>query len=437
MLRSPGRSRLAVAGFAKMFGGSMAEAAIELDERWSEVYRAYCEGRLGDPYPLLAWLQEKHPIHWSTLLDGWFICGHADVVNGLVDPRFSSDRASVNMRKLPVDMQTRLHALGEHIANWLGFMDPPRHTEIRRLLARIFTPKLARRLEDRIRVLAYELVERLPTARADLVADLAHPLPLTVICDILGIPPEDRHGFWQAVVNISDYVAEAGPGVVAAAERAHAGVEELTTYFAALVERRRRDPEDDVVSQISTTISDAIGMSVPEILGICVFLFSAGHDTTTSLISSSALLLLQHPEALARLREDPALMPMAVDEFLRFEAPIPLISRVASENFDLSGHQIRHGDSLVLCVAAANRDPAVFPDPQTLHIDRTPNKELAFGWGAHFCLGAPLARLEARFALAALLDRLAVSRLEHPLPQWHDRHGLRALRELRIVPGCD
>jgi pimeloyl-[acyl-carrier protein] synthase len=407
---------------------------LALDGSWQDVYQTYCEGRLDDPYPLLALLQEQYPIHWSEPLDAWLLCGHADVVKALSDPRFSSDRASVNMRKLPADMQLRLQALGEHIANWLGFMDPPRHTEIRRLLARIFTPRLAKTFEDRVRALSDELVGRMTAPRVDLVAGLAHPLPLAVICDILGIPLEDRDRFWQAVINISDYVAEAGPGVVAAAERAHEGVMEMTTYFTSLVEQRRRQPEDDVVSQIATTISEAVGMSVAEILGICVFLFSAGHDTTTSLISSSTLALLRHPEAIARLREDPTLMPTAVDEFLRYETPIPLISRVASEDFDLAGHRIRRGDSMVLCVAAANRDPAVFENPQEPRIDRTPNKELAFGWGAHFCLGAPLARMEASFALTAVLEKLAASKMEDPVPQWHPRHGLRALRDLWIVP---
>ncbi len=407
---------------------------MAIDARWSAEYQSYCEGHLADPYPLLEWLQQEHPIHWSELLDSWFICRHADVAKALLDPRFSSDRAAVNMRKLPAEMQARLHTLGEHIANWLGFIDPPRHTQICQPLARVFTPRLAQQYEEKVRVLADDCVAALDASRADLVAGIAHPLPLTVICEILGIPPEDRERFRQAVLNISDYVAEAGPGVIASAERAHAGVEELTAYFSTLVERRRRHPEDDVVSKLATTMSDSIDMTLAEILGICVFLFSAGHDTTTSLISSSALLLLQHPAALARLCEDPTAMSAAVEEFLRFETPIPLISRIASEPIDLAGHQIRRGDSIVLCVAAANRDPAVFTDPQHVCIDRTPNKHLAFGWGAHFCLGAPLARAEARLALTALVDRLRESRMESPAPLWHDRHGLRALRELWILP---
>ena len=415
----------------------MAGAEIDLSGPWADVYQTYCEGRLEDPYPLFTWLLEKYPVHWSEPLESWFVCRHADVVKGLLDPRFSSDRADVNMRKLPEEMRTRLHALGEHVANWLGFMDPPRHTEIRRLLSPVFTPKLARTLEDRVQHLADELVAQLPTPRADLVAGLAHPLPLTVICDILGIPPEDRHRFWQAVINISDYVAEAGPSAVAAAERAHAGVAEMTDYFTTLVARRRRQPEDDVVSHIATTMSAAVGMTVPEVLGICVFLFSAGHDTTTSLLSSSALLLLQHPEEIGRLRADPSLMATAVEEFLRFETPIPLISRVVSENMEFAGHHFRRGDPVVLCVAAANRDPAVFAEPNCLQLDRAPNKQLAFGWGAHFCLGAPLARTEARFALTALLDRLSTSRLENPVPSWHPRHGLRALRDLWTLPARD
>jgi len=200
-----------------------------------------------------------------------------------------------------------------------------------------------------------------------------------------------------------------------------------------LIDQRRRAPQDDVVSLLANTATDAIHLTVPEILGICVFLFSAGHDTTTSLISSAALTLLQHPAALAQLRNDPALMPTAVEEFLRVECPIPLISRLAREDMEFAGCSVRRGDAVLFCVAAANRDPDVFEKPDQVRIDRMPNKQLAFGWGAHFCLGAPLARTEARFALQGLVDRLASSRIEDPLPAWHHRIGLRALRDLWIV----
>jgi cytochrome P450 len=412
----------------------MAKVTLTLDHHWSGIYETYCDGRLDDPYPLFAWLLAHHPSHWSERLHGWFICRHADVVQGLLDPRLASDRASVNMRNLPPDMQVRLQGLGEHLSNWLGFIDPPRHTEIRRILARVFTPKLAHSLEDLVRRTTDDLIAQMTTSRVDVVAALAHPLPLTVISEILGIPPEDRGRFRQAVIDVSDFVAEAGPSAVRAAERAYTGVQEMSAYFAWLIEQRRREPRDDVVSLLANTATDALHLSVPEILGICVFLFSAGHDTTTSLISSSALALLQHPRALAHLRSDLGLMPSAVEEFLRFDCPIPLISRLASEDMDFAGCPIRRGDAVLFCVAAANRDPAVFEEPNQLRIERTPNRQLAFGWGAHFCLGAPLARTEARFALQGLVDRLATSRLEDPMPSWHPRIGLRALRDLWIVP---
>jgi cytochrome P450 len=412
----------------------MSDVALKLDRYWSGVYERYCEGRLDDPYPLFAWLLEHYPVHWSEPLRSWFICRHADVVKGLLDPRLASDRASVNMRNLPPDMQVRLRGLGEHLSNWLGFIDPPRHTEIRRVVARVFTPKLAQSLEDRVNRITGDLVAQMTNPRVDLVAGLAHPLPLNVICEILGIPPEDRERFRQAVIDVSDFVAEAGPTAVPAAERAYAGIQAMSSYFASLIKQRRQEPQDDVVSLLANTATDAIQMTVPEILGICVFLFAAGHDTTTSLIGSSALALLQHPEALAQLQRDPTLVPSAVEEFLRFEGPIPLISRLASEDMDFAGCPIRRGDAVWFCTAAANRDPSVFEEPDQLRIDRTPNRQLAFGWGAHFCLGAPLARTEARYALEAMIDRLGNSRLDDPAPAWHPRMGLRALRELWIVP---
>lgn len=407
---------------------------IKFGPPWDEEYEAYCEGRLLDPYPLFAWLLEHHPIHWSKQMDGWFICRHEDAVKVLVDPRFSSNRASVNMRKLPVEMQTRFHALGEHISNWLGFMDEPRHTEIRRIMGRFLNAKEANKLMNRIELLSKELVNKMPP-HADLVAEVAHALPLTIISEILGIPLEDRSRFRQTVINISDYAAEAGPTVVAAAERAHAGVKELTSYFEELLARRKAAPQNDIVTQLATSIAEEAKLSLPGILGLCVFFFAAGHDTTEMLIGSSSLLLLQHPEVITQLRDHPELIPAAVEEFLRLESPVTLLSRLATEDVELGGHRIRGGDSVLLCLSAANRDHQMFPDPNQIRLDRpSTNKHLAFGWAGHFCLGAPLARLEGKMAIGALLDRLAISRLEDPIPHWHQRQGLRALKDLWIRP---
>lgn len=411
----------------------MAGRAIRLNGTWLDTYQAYCEGRLHDPYPLFTWLLENHPVHWSEPMDSWFVVNHADVISGLQDPRLSSDRAHVNMKKLPPDMQKRLHSLGEHVSNWLGFMDEPRHTEIRRLLSRAFTLKEAQALEGRIRMLSEELVAKLERPRAELVQGLATPLPLTVVSDLLGIPREDRRRFRQAVVNLGDYVAEPGPNVVTAAERAHAGLEEMTAYFGDLVARCKREPMDGLVTQLATTMSEAVDMKLEEILGLCVFIFAAGHDTSTALIGSSALLLLQHPEEIARLQADSKLIPTAVEEFLRFEPPITVISRVARVDMEMGGEQIQAGETVIFCLAAANRDPAAFPDPNQLQIDRAPNQHLAFGWASRFCLGAHLARTEARCALTAMLERLASSRLENPVPSWHDRSGLRMLRDLWML----
>jgi pimeloyl-[acyl-carrier protein] synthase len=401
---------------------------------WSDKYQSYCEGRLHDPYPLFAWLLEHRAVHWSEPMKSWFVVRYADVINGLQDPRMSSDRAHVNMNKLPPDMQKRFRLLGEHVSNWLGFRDEPRHMEVRRLLGKVFTLKEAQAAEGRIRLLSEELVSKLRNPRAELMEELAHPLPLTVVSDLLGIPVEDRNRFKNAVNDIGDYVAEAGPNVVAAAERAHAGVEQMTAYFKDLIARCRREPTNGLVTQLATTMKDAIDMTLEEILGLCVFIFAAGHETSQSLIGSSALLLLQHQENIARLQENPALMPTAVEEFLRFESPIMLMSRVAREKIEIGGQDIPAGDTVTFCLAAANRDPLAFPNPNELLIDRTPNKHLSFGWAQRFCLGAHLARTEARWALTALLGRLATSRLENPVPSWYDRNGLRELRELWIRP---
>jgi hypothetical protein len=220
---------------------------------------------------------------------------------------------------------------------------------------------------------------------------------------------------------------------VAAAERAHAGLEEMTAYFRDLVARCRREPRDGLITHLATTMTEALDMKLEEILGLCVFIFGAGHDTSTALIGSSAMLLLQHPEEIARLQADSNLIPLAVEEFLRFEPPITVISRVARVNLEIGGQPIQAGETVIFCAAAANRDPAVFPDPNRMQIDRSPNQHLSFGWATRFCLGAHLARTEARCALTAMLERLASSRLENLVPSWHERSGLRMLRDLLIL----
>jgi len=401
---------------------------------WADKYQAYCEGRLADPYPLYAWLLEHHPVHWSEQMQSWFVVRYADVTQVLSDPRMSSDRAHVNMNKLPSEMQRRCVSLQVNISNWLGFMDEPRHMEVRRFLAKVFTPKEALAAEDRMKAISKELVSQLGHPRADLVEELAHPLPLSIVGDLLGVPEKDRKRFVQAMNDIGDFVGEAGPNVIAAAERAHAGLVKLEEYFKGLIAQCKKEPMPGLITALATTVSESMNLGLEQILGLCVFIFEAGQETSKSLISSSALMLLQNPEFIARLQANPSLMPTAIEEFLRAEPPIPLISRVAREDLEYGGQKISAGETVIACVGAANRDPLVFPEPNRIILDRSRNKHLSFGWAQRFCLGAHLARAEARCALTAVLDRLANSRLEDPVPAWHDRSGFRALRELWINP---
>lgn len=399
---------------------------------WADKYEAYCEGRLADPYPLYAWLLEHQPVHWSERMQSWFLVRYADVTQMLSDPRMSSDRAHVNMNKLPSEMQKRCVSLQVNISNWLGFMDEPRHMEVRRFLAKVFTPNEALAAEDRMKAISKELVSQLGYPRADLVEELAHPLPLSIVGDLLGVPEKDRKQFVQAINGIGDFVGEAGPNVIAAAERAHEGLVKLEGYFKGLIAQSKQKPMPGLITALATTVSESMNLGLEQILGLCVFIFEAGQETSKSLISSSALMLLQNPEFIARLQANPSLMPTAIEEFLRAEPPIPLISRVAREDLEYGGQKISAGETVIACVGAANRDPLVFPEPNRIILDRSRNRHLSFGWAQRFCLGAHLARAEARCALTAVLDRLANSRLEDPVPAWHDRSGFRALRELWI-----
>jgi len=374
-----------------------------------DLVRLVAQDSRPDPYPVLRRLREAGPY---TTGDGVVpVGGHHDCHMLLRHPAMSSERERA--RQSPTSR-------GPRTLNFLH-MDPPDHTRLRGLVTKAFSARVVRALRPRVRELAGGLLDEVAErGTLDVVADLAYPLPVRVICELLGVPYADRHLIleWSALLSASLEPPLPGlrtPAVGAGSARARA---EFVTYFRDLLDRRRHDPGDDLISALRRVQQGSDRLSESELLATCVMLVNAGHETTVNLIANGVLALLRHPVALAELRADPALADAVADEVLRHDAPVQLVTRVASAPVDVAGHRIETGDLVLLLIAAAGRDPAVYPEPDRFDIHRErPAPSLAFAAGPHYCLGAGLARMEAAIMFELFADRMVAPRLTgKPVP---------------------
>ncbi|MFC4943736.1 cytochrome P450 [Pseudonocardia sp. GCM10023141] len=376
---------------------------------------------VADPYPLLAALREHDPVHWSERYRSWFVTRFDDVSAALRDERFSSDRIAPYRRaKLDVpEADQAVRAAFGVLEDWMVFKDPPDHTRLRKLLSRAFTPRAVDRMRPRIVELVDELLAAIVArGRADLVGDLAYPLTASVIAEMLGVPRADRARFKDWSDQITGLVFGGMGDPNRHTVGAH-GMGELTEYLTGLVHDHEQTPADDLLSALIDARDADDALSADEVVSTGVLLLFAGHETTTNLIGNGLLALLRHPEQRALLDADPALAAGAVEEVLRLDGPAKTIARVLAADVELGGRTLRRGDRVFLCPAAANRDPAVFTEPDRFDITRRPGRQLGFGFGLHYCLGAPLARLEATIAIPRVLDRLPDLAPEDEDPSWH------------------
>ncbi|WP_199434055.1 cytochrome P450 [Qaidamihabitans albus] len=351
---------------------------------------------LDDPYAVYARLREYGPVCRGGT-GQWVLTRHEDVAAFLADPRLSSEYPP-EYHRLSVGDGPAVSFFSRILLD----RDPPAHTRLRKAMHRAFRPAAVRALTDRIGALVDDfLVPALDRGSLDVVEELAFPLPVSVVCELIGIPAADRALIRPHAVDLAR-----GFGlVVADDDRAatHVAVTWLREYVGALAADRRRSPGDDVLSHLLEPDADGIRLDLDEVVDNVVFLFFAGFETTMNLLANGVAALLDTPDELRRLRADPALVPSAVEEFLRFDAPIQAAARLVREPMTVHGHAIRSGRLLVLLLGSANRDERAFADPDRLDVARRPNPHVSFGGGAHLCLGAALARMEGRIAF----DRLA------------------------------
>jgi cytochrome P450 len=359
---------------------------------------------IADPYPTFRRLQAEDPVHWSEPLGGWVLTRYGDVRAALNDPRLSSDRITP-FKASGSGQRAGLGELLRLVGLWAVFTDPPVHTRLRGLMNLAFTSRVVERLRPRIEELIDELLDRVRgRGGMDVIRDFAYPLPITVIAEMIGVPPRDREDFkgWSDELAAFIGSAIATPDKY---ERAGRAITAMADYFRAMIAARRAHPEDDIMSGLVAAEERGDVLSEDELVATGILLLFAGHETTTNLIGNAVLALLRHADQAALLRAHRELAPSAIEELMRYDGPTQAMVRVAVEDVEMAGKTIKRGDRIFTMINAANRDPAQFTDPDRVDLRRQHNRHIAFGYGIHFCIGAPLARLEGQLAVPALLRR--------------------------------
>jgi len=387
---------------------------------------------IADPFPSYQLLRVEDPVHWSDVLGGWVLTRYDDVKSALLDRRFSADRITPFAKHLSADSHAAIADLLQGLGDWAVFTDPPKHTRLRGVMNTAFTSRAIESREPVIQNLVDRLLDAIvPVGRTDLIADFAYPLPAAVIAGMLGASADDldRIKRWS-----DDLAAFVGSALATPDKRTRAQVAmvDMSTYFRTLVTARRAEPREDMMSALLAGEGRADGLTEDELVATCVLLLFAGHETTTNLIGNGLVALLRHPSELAALAAEPLLAGSAVEELLRYDGPTQAVTRIAVEDVELRGRQIRRGARVFLNLSAANRDPEQFADPEDLDVRRPDNRHIAFGHAIHFCVGAPLARLEARLAIPAVLRRLPELRLDTDALRWSDSYVLRGVEALPL-----
>ena len=381
------------------------ESGVSYDPTSSEIFN--------DPYDTYDRLRAKDPVHRMRLINGWVLTRYADVDMVLRDHRrFSKDDGQED------EYRSMLHH------------DPPDHTRLRSLVSKAFTPRAVRELHPRVRRIVGDLLDDLDGRdRFDLIESFAFPMPVTVIAEMLGVPARDMDIFkrWSNDVSLTIEPSLRDDQI----RRVERATEALYDYFEGIIEERRREPQDDMITALLNAEDEGDKLTHEELLGTLILLLVAGNETTRNLIGNGMRALLKNPEQLQRLRDNPDMLDSAINELLRYDSPVQLDSRLAHNDVEVAGHRIRAGQRILCSIGAANRDPSVFKEPDKLDIGRGEGSHIAFGRGIHHCLGAPLAMLEARAAFSALLDRFSHIEIVGE-PVYREQVVLRGVEELWV-----
>jgi pimeloyl-[acyl-carrier protein] synthase len=385
---------------------------------------------LANPYPLYHKLRTEDPVHWDRFLHTWVVTRYPDVLNVLHS--FSADRTPTPEQLTAMGL-SGLNPIAKVMVKQMLFMDAPAHTRLRGLASAAFTPAKMEVLRGHIQEIADDLLDRVQArGEMDIIADFAAPMPAIVTAEMLGVPTEDHSDLKKWSADFAEMLGnfQHNPDRL---PRVLESTNNLTTYFQAAIDKARQHPREGLIHSFMTAEINGDRLTDEEIVANCIVTMVGGQETTTNLIGNGLLTLMRNRNQLERLRDTPSLIQSAVEELLRYESPSQHTGRIAREDVQIGDKQIKKGQAVMAIMAAANRDPARFPDPDQLILDRKDNKHLAFGWSSHFCFGAPLARIEGQIAFETVLRRLPKLELTPEPLTWRNNSGLRGLMALPVT----
>jgi len=410
----------------------MCAAVSRVSEQQPSLFQLLDPAVLADPYPLYRRLRESDPVAWDPFLHAWVVTSYAGVLTVL--HKFSADRTPTPDQLAAMGLQS-LQPVAEVMVRQMLFMDAPAHTRLRGLCSSAFTSRRVDHLRPHIQEIADDLIDRvLAQGRMDVIADFAAPLPAIVTAELLGVPTGDHEQLKSWSADFAEMLGnfQHNPDRVSRVLRT---VDEMTRYFRSAIREQERNPRNGLIRLLVDASEGGSHLSEDEVIANIIVTMVGGQETTTNLIGNGLLTLIRNPGALAQLRDDPSIVESAVEELLRYESPSQHTARLAPDDLLLGDKPIKKRDAVMAVMAAANRDPARFPDPDRLDLTRKDNRHVAFGWAAHFCFGAPLARIEGQIAFPTLLRRLPNLALEPGPLVWRQNLGLRGLSALPVIFG--
>jgi pimeloyl-[acyl-carrier protein] synthase len=387
-----------------------------------------------NPHDIFRQLRAEAPVYWSETWRAWILTRYDDVMSVLRQHELysSAGRVTYLLQSLSPDVRQQVEDLERHYQIGLAHSDPPAHTRLRGLLNKVFTPRMVETWKPRIEQVVADLLQQASEKdEFDIIGDLAYPLPATIIAEMLGASTQDIPLFRSWAADINQLFSLGGRMSPEAVLKAQTSLYTMREYITKLVEARRQSPQDDIIGRLVAAESDSEKLTIAELVSTCVTLFVAGHETTTNLVSNGMFLLLQNPDQMQQLRNHPNLIDSAIEEVLRCEPSVPRAWRISKAESTVGEQSIPARAMIFPILSAANRDPAHFSNPDVFDIHRQQNKHLAFGYGIHFCLGAPLARVEGATAINAILQKFPKLELAQA-PVWQKDIAIRSLRKLMV-----